>query len=97
MDSILHIVRSDNRSFFENLLYKDKNLSIYVKNFQKLIKSIFKVAKTLSAPIVRKIFEKRNHVYHLPNPSEFVLLKVHSIFYGIESISYLAPYIWSMA
>ena len=66
----LRIAYSDNRSSFEHLLDKDK---IHVKNLQTLSLEMLKVEKNLSAPIV-KIFEKRNNVYDMQNPSEFFLV-----------------------
>ena len=55
----LHIVHSDNISFFEDLLDKDKGVSIHVKNLQKLITNTFNVEKSLPAPIVSKVYEKK--------------------------------------
>ena len=55
---------------------------------------MFKAVKNLYAPLVSELFERRNNVYDLQNPSEFVLPKVHSVFHGIGSISYLYPQIW---
>ena len=92
----LRIVYGDTRSSFEDLLDKDKSVSIHLKNLQTLALEMFKVAKNLSAPIKSEIFEKRNNAYDMRNPSEFVLPKVNSAFYGIESISYLGPEILSM-
>ena len=40
----LCIVYSDNISFFKDLLDKDKSVSIIVKNLQKLVINMFKVA-----------------------------------------------------
>ena len=42
------------------------------------------------------MFVKQNNAYNLRNPSEFIRPKVHSIFHGKESISYLDPHIWGM-
>ena len=66
------------------------------KNVQTLTLEVFKVAENFSAPIVSKIFEKRNNVYNLRNLLKFVLLKVHSLFHSIESISNLGPQFWKM-
>ena len=56
----LRIVYSDNRSSFEDLLYKGKSVSIHVKNLGTLVLEMFKVMKDLSAPtpIMNGIFEK---------------------------------------
>ena len=76
----LLIVYNDNIPSFKDLLDKDKSVSI-----QTLALEMFKVAKNLSVSIVSEIFEKRNDICNLRDPSEFVLPKVHSVFHGIES------------
>ena len=93
---IVSIVYSDNRSNCEDLLGKDKSVLIDVKNVQTLALEVFEVAKDLSAQIASEIFEKRNNVYHLRNPSEFALLKIYNLLHDIVSISYLAPQIWNV-
>ena len=50
----------------------------------------------MAAPIVSENFEKRDNAYNLGNPSGFVLPKIHRVFHGMESISYLGPQIWNM-
>ena len=45
---------------------------------------------------MNEILVKRNNGYNLRNPTEFVRPKVHSVFHGKESISYLDPQIWDM-
>ena len=45
---------------------------------------------------MNEIFVKRNNAYNLRKPSEFVRPKIHSVFQGKESISYLGPQIWDM-
>ena len=71
----LRIVYSDSMSSFEDLLHKDRSVSVHVKNIKTLAIEMFKVSK---------------------KPSEFVRPKVHSVFHGKESISYLGPQIWDM-
>ena len=73
---------SDNRSSFEDLLGEDKKcFNSCKKCLGTRSTDVLKVAKNFSAPLVREIFEKRNNVYDLRNPSEFVLCKVNSVFH----------------
>ena len=46
----LLIVCSDNRSYFEDLLHKYKNVSIHVRNAQTLSLEMFKAVKNLRNP-----------------------------------------------
>ena len=45
---------------------------------------------------MNEIFVKRNNAYNLRKPSEFERPKVHSVFHGNESISYLVHQIWDL-
>ena len=92
----LRIVYSDSVSSFKDLLDKDRSVSVHVKNIKTLAIKMFKVSNKLTIPLMNKIFVKRNNAYNLRKPSEFVRPKVHSVFHGKESISYLGPQIWDM-
>ena len=83
-------------SSFEDLLYKDSSVSVHVKNIKTLAIEMFKVSNKLTIPLINEIFVKRNNAYNLRKPSEFVRPKVHSVFHGKESISYLGQQIWGM-
>ena len=43
-----------------------------------------------------EVFDKRNNVYVIRNPSEFARLNVRSVFDGTESISFLGLKIWDI-
>ena len=92
----LRIVYSDSVSSFEDLLDKDRSVSVHVRNIKTLATEMFKVSNKLTVPLMNEIFVKRNNAYNLRKPSEFVRPKVHSVFHGKESISYLGPQIWDM-
>ena len=84
------------RSSFEYLLDRDKGVTIHVKNVRTLAIEMFKVSKNLSPPLVSEIFEKRNNVYDLRNPSEFVRPRIRSVYNDRESIYYPVPKIWDI-
>ena len=92
----LRIVYSDSVSSFEDLLDKDRSVSEHLKNIKTLAIEMFKISNKLTVPLMDEIFVKRNNAYNLRKPSEFVRPKVHSVFHGKESISYLDPQIWDM-
>ena len=69
---------------------------MHVKNIKTLATEMFKVSNKLTIPLMIEIFVKRNNAYNLLKPSEFVRPKVHSVFRGKESISYLGPQTWDM-
>ena len=85
----LRIVYNDNKSSFQELLDKDKGVTIHVKNVRALAIEMFKVSNNYSNSMMSKIFDKRNNVFDFRNPSEFARRNVRSVFNGTESISFL--------
>ena len=86
-------VYSDSETSFEDLLDKERSVSVHVKNIKILVIEMFKVSNKLTVPLMNEIFVKRNNAYNLRKPSAFVSPKVHSVFHGKESVSYLGPQI----
>ena len=82
---------NDNKSSFQELLDKDKGVTIHVKNVRALAIEMFKVSNNYSTSLMSQIFDKRNNVYNFRNPSEFARRNVRSAFNGTESISFLGP------
>ena len=92
----LRIVYNDNKSSFQELLDKDKGVTIHIKNVRALAIEMFKVSNNYSNSLMSEIFDKRNNVYDIRNPSEFARPNVRSVFNGTESISFLGPKIWDI-
>ena len=93
-ESRLHIVYSDNRSSFQDLVHKHKSVSIHVKNLQILALEVLKAVKNVSAPIVR--FFKNEIMFTTCEIHLNLFYQRFSVFHDIESISYLRPQIWNM-
>ena len=96
MTEHLRIVYSDSGSSFEDLLDKDRSVPMHVKNVQSLIIETSKVSKNLSVPIVKKVLKNVITLITYKNHQSFLRTKVHSVFHGQESISYLATKTWNM-
>ena len=92
----LRIIYDDNKSSFEELLNKDKGVTIHVRNVRVLAVEMFKVSHNYSTSRMSEMFDKRNNVYDFRNPSEFARRNVRSVFSGTESISFLGPKIWDI-
>ena len=95
-ERFLRIVYSDSVSSYKDLLHKDRSVSVHAKNSKTLAIEMFQVSNKLTMPLMNEIYVKRNNAYNLGKSSEFVRPKVHSVFHGKESISYLGPQIWDM-
>ena len=93
----LRIAYSDQSSTFEELLERDKTFSIYHKNIQSLAIEIYKFVNGLSPEIMNSVFNlKENNRYSLRNVYELYSRNPRTVETGTETISYLAPKIWSI-
>ena len=61
----LRTVYNDNQSSFENLLMKDRSVSIHHRNIRSFAVEIYKIKNNMSTPILSELFEKRNLNYNL--------------------------------
>ena len=97
MNSFFNTQFNDKRSCYEDLLAKDKSVSIHHKNIQDVAIEMFKVKNRLAPKIVNDLFynETENH-YNLRHRTEFRILFVNSIYHGSESISCLGSKIWDI-
>ena len=58
----LRVVYNDNKSSFQELLDKDKVVTIHIKNVRALAIQMFKVSNNYSNSLISEIFDKRNNV-----------------------------------
>ena len=95
-ESYLRIVHNDEKSTYENLLVRDKSVTVHVRNLEILAKEMFKAHRDLSPPISKELFNKRTLNYELRHPSQFTIPRIESVYNGYETIAYLGPKIWNM-
>ena len=69
---------------------------MHIKNVRVLAIEMFKVSNNYSNSLMSEIFDKRNNVYDIRNPSEFARPNIRSVFNGTESISFLGSKIWDI-
>ena len=75
----LHIVYNDFSSCFEDLLNKDKSVTIHQPNLQQLAIEIFKVKIGIAQIIMNKIFTfVQNNTYNLRSGTHLSRVNVHS-------------------
>ena len=92
----LRITYQDHVSTFQELLNKDKAVSIHHRNLQALATEMFKIHRGLSPDILREIIVPKISLYNLRRNNTFERRQVHSVYYGTESLSFLGPKIWDL-
>ena len=92
----LRIVYFEFKSSFECLLMKDNSFSIHERNIQSLATEIYKFLKGLSPSFLNNVFhENISNSYDLRNHKELYSRHPKTVKYGTETVSYMAPKIWS--
>ena len=92
----LRIVYSDFKSTFEGLLMKGNSFSIHERNIQSLAIEIYKFLNGLSPSFLNNVFHKNiSNSYDLRNHKELYFRNPKTVRYRTETVSYIAPKIWS--
>ena len=81
---------------FEELLEKDNSFTIHHKNLQKLATEMYKVRNNISPPNIRNLFNEQTHKYSLRKEKIWENSNVHTVQWGIETITYRGPKIWDL-
>ena len=93
----LRIVYDDYSSSFEDLLNKDKSVTIHQRDLQQLAIEIFKVKIGIAPIIINGIFSfVENNTYNLRSGMHLSRINMHFTQYGTESIGNLGAKIWNL-
>ena len=96
-EKALKLVYKDKTNLsLDDLLKKDKSVSIHQRNLQTLAIEIYKGRNDLGPEIIKDIFIFVQKPYNLRNDSTLQRRTNRTVYFGTESISSLAPKIWEI-
>ena len=91
----LRIVYNDNLSTFNELLLRDGSVTIHERNIQILAVELYKVINDLAPDIMMEVFAKKQSSKYCTR-FPFQSRNVRSVSYGMDTLSFLGPKIWSI-
>ena len=91
----LRIAYHDQNSSFDELLIKDKSLTIHDRNIKILATEMFKTIKNLNPTFLKEVFPNSKKLINLRCKPQFQTFNVKSVYKGMETISFRGPQIWS--
>ena len=92
----LRMVLNDHISDFETMLGTINDITIHHGNIQTLMIELFKIKYDLALPIMDSVLNRRIIFYNFRNLQEFQPERKRTVFYGLETISYRAPQLWTI-
>ena len=92
----LRIIMNDCSNDFNILLENNNGICNHHRNIQALLIEVFKMKNELAPPIMNSTLNKRFNTCNLRKFQEFETERKRIVWYGLETISYLYPQLWSL-
>ena len=92
----LRLSFNDNHSDFNSLLENNNETTIHYRNIQILVTEIYKVINGIAPPIMDSLFRVREVNYNLRNIRTLESSTKKTVKYGLETLSYRSPTLWSL-
>ena len=92
----LRLTYDDFESNFEELLLKGNEISFHHRTIQVLMTEIYKIVNNICPPIMKTLYNFRQNNYNIRNFQEIENKKVRTVQYGLETVLYRGPQLWSL-
>ena len=96
MKGHLELYWMSTQSDFNIRLGNNNDICNHHKNIQALLTEVFKMKTELAPPILKSILNKRFNIYNLRNFQEFATERKTTVWYGLQTLSYHYPLLWSL-
>ena len=90
----LKLIYQDNCNF-QVLLEKQHDFSTHQRNLQFLMTEVYKIVNGIAPPIMNSLFTFRLNQHNLRNFQELLTEKRNTVNYGLETVTYRTPVLWS--
>ena len=91
----LRLTYKDSENNFQTLLNQNNETSVHQKTLQFLKAEICKIKNNYTPPIMHHLFQFRENTFNLRNFREIATHKKKTSNYGLEIVSYTAPFLWA--
>ena len=92
----LRIILNDYSIDFKTLLKNNNDICNHHRNIKALLIVVFKMKNGLVPPAMESILNKRFNTYNLRNFQKLSTERERTVWYGLETLSYRHPHIWSL-
>ena len=89
----LRIIYQDYQLPFEELLSKDKSVTIHQRNLRILVTELYKAKMGFGPEIMSEVFNFIDSPYNLRN-EKLASRNIHTVKYGSETLSYVGAKVW---
>ena len=92
----LRTVCNDISSTFQELLQRNRSVTIHHNNIETLTTKVFKVVNNICPPIMKTLFDFKENRYNTRKFQEMRQQKLRTVPFGLKTAFYRAPQLWSL-
>ena len=92
----LRVVCKNNDMTYQQLLEMENSYTIHERNLQKVATEMYKIKHNLSPKLMNDLFTLYEDPEDLRENKNFLIPKVRTVNYGLETIRYRGPLIWNL-